>query len=184
MERRLSKQDWIRGARIALLEGGIGAVGVEKLAKRLRVTKGSFYWHFADRAELLEALIAEWESETDLLTEAIAAGSAGLRQLADELAQNVILSEQGETPSDAAIFGWAAVSPEIAERVKAAEEKRIALFASLLGSRERAEFLYMTYLGFILRRRRADDAAELFRLITDFMIAGSDSSFLVLEKSS
>jgi AcrR family transcriptional regulator len=175
MEQRLTREHWIKGARTALLSGGVGAVSVEKLAKQLGVTKGSFYWHFADRAELLEALLAEWESETDLLTEAVAAGQAGLRQLADELAQNVILSEKGETPSDAAIFGWAAVSPEVAERVSVAEEKRIALFAALLGSRERAEFLYMAYLGFILRRRRAENATALFRLIMDFAVDESAS---------
>ena len=51
---------WIAAAFDALAEGGIGLVRVELLARRLKLTKGSFYWHFADRPALLVALAAEW----------------------------------------------------------------------------------------------------------------------------
>lgn len=51
---------WIVAAFDALAEGGIGLVRVESLARRLKLTKGSFYWHFADRPALLAALVAEW----------------------------------------------------------------------------------------------------------------------------
>jgi AcrR family transcriptional regulator len=169
---RISKDAWIKAARTALLSGGVEAVRVEPLAKSLGVTKGSFYWHFTDRSALLEALLSEWEAEAALLVAAVnAPAGEGLRQLADELSQNVILSERGETPSDAAIFGWAAISPEVAERVRAAEEKRIALLASLIGGLEAAELFYMAYLGFILRRRHSDNAQELLRLILDTVVA-------------
>ncbi len=41
--------------------GGIDAVAVEPLARQLGVTKGSFYWHFANREALLRAALALWE---------------------------------------------------------------------------------------------------------------------------
>ena len=63
MERDLGKDDWLRAARLALLNGGVEAVRVERLSRDLRVTKGSFYWHFKDREELLELLLREWEEE-------------------------------------------------------------------------------------------------------------------------
>src|SRR5438067_13057108 len=65
--------DWLKAARVALLHRGPDAVRVEPLARELGVTKGSFYWHFRDRSDLLEALLAEWEEETSLLTDAISA---------------------------------------------------------------------------------------------------------------
>ncbi len=51
---------WIAAALDALAADGIDAVRVEPLAKALSVTKGSFYWHFADRRALIDALLAHW----------------------------------------------------------------------------------------------------------------------------
>jgi AcrR family transcriptional regulator len=59
--RRLSRADWIEGALHALAEGGLPALGVEDLAQRLGVTKGSFYWHFEDTEELLRGVVQRWE---------------------------------------------------------------------------------------------------------------------------
>ena len=57
----LSRGDWAEAALEALARGGVSAVAVEPLAKALRTTKGSFYWHFADRNALLEATLELWE---------------------------------------------------------------------------------------------------------------------------
>lgn len=51
---------WIAAGFDALAEGGVGLVRVELLARRLKLTKGSFYWHFQDRPALLAAMAAEW----------------------------------------------------------------------------------------------------------------------------
>jgi AcrR family transcriptional regulator len=59
--RRLSRQSWVQAALDAIAEGGLAAVAVVPLAKRLGATKGSFYWHFADREALVEATLADWE---------------------------------------------------------------------------------------------------------------------------
>ena len=52
----LDEETWIEGALDLLVSGSIDTVRIEPLAKKLGVTKGSFYWHFTDRAALLEAL--------------------------------------------------------------------------------------------------------------------------------
>ncbi len=54
---RLDADAWIAAAFDALAEGGIDAVRVEPLATALGITKGSFYWHFADRRALLDAML-------------------------------------------------------------------------------------------------------------------------------
>ena len=58
---RLDRQAWVQTALDAIAEGGLAAVGVVPLARQLAVTKGSFYWHFANREALVEAALAEWE---------------------------------------------------------------------------------------------------------------------------
>src|SRR5258707_854802 len=123
MEKDLGRNDWLKVARLELLEGGVEAVRVEKLARALRVTKGSFYWHFKDREELLDLLLREWESEAAEIAGHLGQGSSRekttkLLQLLEERAR---LSEQGDVPSDAAIFAWASTSPEVARRVNRCE---------------------------------------------------------------
>ena len=57
---RLEAGAWIEAGLDALAAGGVGAVRVEPLAQALDVTKGSFYWHFADRRALIDAMLVSW----------------------------------------------------------------------------------------------------------------------------
>lgn len=57
----LSAGDWEQQALILIAEKGIRAVAVESLARRMGVTKGSFYWHFPNRDALLEQSLLRWE---------------------------------------------------------------------------------------------------------------------------
>ncbi|MFT7572187.1 MAG: AcrR family transcriptional regulator [Paracoccaceae bacterium] len=61
----LTRDDWISGAWDMLGENGLDGVRVEPLARRLGVTKGSFYWHFKGRQQLIEALLDRWFSIWD-----------------------------------------------------------------------------------------------------------------------
>ncbi len=170
---RLTRDDWLRAARLALLHAGPEAVAVEPLARDLRVTKGSFYWHFRDRGDLLETLLAEWEVETALLTKALR--TADLREalvmISEELDRRNVASERGESPSDAAIFAWAAVDPEVARRANKAERERMRLLRDLTGQPELADLFYYAYHGFLLRRRRVPSAAGDLAIISRLGLA-------------
>ena len=58
---RLNRDDWLDAAFKAVVEGGFDNVRVLVIADALGVTRGSFYWHFADHAELVSALLARWK---------------------------------------------------------------------------------------------------------------------------
>jgi CubicO group peptidase (beta-lactamase class C family) len=165
--RARSRNDWLRAARLALLHRGPEGVRVEPLARALGVTKGSFYWHFRDRRDLREALIREWEEETQLLTDALKRADplGALPGMLEELAQRNQTSERGESPSDAAIFAWAAVDAGVARRAHRAERERMRLFRRLTGRRELADLFYYAYHGYLLRRRRVPAAAGDFSAI-------------------
>lgn len=69
---RLTRDDWIEAATQLLVKKSIEAVRVEPLAKLLGVSRGSFYWHFKSRQELLEAILANWrERQTRRIVERI-----------------------------------------------------------------------------------------------------------------
>lgn len=82
---RLSAEDWQQAALDTLAESGLGAVAVESLARRLGVTKGSFYWHFPTREALIKAALERWEKgdESDVVApiEPIADPRERLREL-------------------------------------------------------------------------------------------------------
>ncbi|MGI8879088.1 MAG: TetR/AcrR family transcriptional regulator [Jatrophihabitans sp.] len=82
---RLTPTDWVDAATDLLADGGLAAVAVEPLAARLGATKGSFYWHFANRDDLIAALLDAWtDRHTDAVirhVEAVADPRGRLRQL-------------------------------------------------------------------------------------------------------
>jgi AcrR family transcriptional regulator len=57
---RLTRDDWLAAAHAAVVEGGFDQLRVLLIAKALGVTRGSFYWHFSDHAELQAELLAGW----------------------------------------------------------------------------------------------------------------------------
>lgn len=59
----LTAADWEQAALDLIAEKGISGLGVEPLARRLGITKGSFYWHFPRRDELLERALQRWEQQ-------------------------------------------------------------------------------------------------------------------------
>jgi AcrR family transcriptional regulator len=63
-EATLTASDWAEAALQLIAEKGVGALTVSRLAARLGVTKGSFYWHFAGRPDLLKAALTRWEQQT------------------------------------------------------------------------------------------------------------------------
>ncbi|MDM0043868.1 TetR/AcrR family transcriptional regulator [Variovorax dokdonensis] len=60
---QLTPKDWIRAATELLIHRSIDAVRVDVLAKILEVTRGSFYWHFADRDDLLKQVLLDWQEQ-------------------------------------------------------------------------------------------------------------------------
>jgi len=172
MDKSLGRKDWLRAARLALLRGGVEAVRVEKLARDLGVTKGSFYWHFKDRDELLELLLREWESEVPEMLAQVGRGLGRERvhRLVRLLGQRAKLSEEGKVPSDAAIFAWASVDREVARRVNKAEEERIHLLQHYLGGRDPIGLFYLVWLGFVARGQRVPESRKRFPEIARFLV--------------
>jgi AcrR family transcriptional regulator len=172
MDKDLGRNDWLKAARMALLKGGVEAVRVEKLARKLHVTKGSFYWHFKDRDELLDLLLREWEGEMAEIIPRLGRRSARetLLTLVHLLVERARLSEEGDVPSDAAIFAWATVSPEVARRVNRAEQERIKLLTRISGQPDRIELFYLAWLGFVARGQRVPGLRRRFPQIARMML--------------
>jgi AcrR family transcriptional regulator len=152
---RLSRRHWQRAALETLTEGGIAAVTVPRLAKRLGVTKGSFYWHFDSVDDLLRAALSDWER---IFTDERLAEFAAIADPRERL--DPWLSEIGhDHPAQRlhlAIEG-AADHPVIGEFFARVSAKRIAFIARALRETgipsaeagARAIGIHAAYLGFL-----------------------------------
>lgn len=122
----LGREAWLDAARSALIEAGIGGVEVGKLARRLGVTRGGFYWFFRSRARLLDELLAYWERTSAALFEGILRHDTrhGIREF--RALVDLWLQETEYDPAwDAAIRDWARTSPKVARVVRRADDRRI-----------------------------------------------------------
>jgi AcrR family transcriptional regulator len=130
---RTPRSEWIRQGLRALAAGGPDAVRIESLAKELGVSRGGFYWHFADRGALLAAMLDTWERATtqevaDQLDSGGGDASAKLRRLFALTSPNVV-------KADLAIRDWARRDHAVAARLRRVDNRRMghlrALFAGL-----------------------------------------------------
>lgn len=69
-KKSLNPEDWELATLEVIAHQGVGAVAVEPLAKELGVTKGSFYWHFSNRQDLIESALQRWRADDQALIEA------------------------------------------------------------------------------------------------------------------
>jgi AcrR family transcriptional regulator len=153
-QRRLTRDDWVNAALEAIADGGLAAVAVEPLAVGLGATKGSFYWHFKSRDNLLSAAIERWEKETttDVVAEITAAQDAPADQFRRLVVRVIERAERDRVgPALLASAAHPAVAPAL-ERVTAARLRVIATVFHRLGfsaaeARRRALLAYSAYLG-------------------------------------
>jgi len=132
---RLAKEDWIAAGFQALCRKGPQGVAVEPLAKALKVTKGSFYWHFKDRAALVAAMLDFWEVQaTHRIVETVEAKGGSTRaRLAHliDLSLKAAPARYGGRNAEPALRGWAASDRKIARAVLRVETHRLGYLRSL-----------------------------------------------------
>jgi AcrR family transcriptional regulator len=126
----LTRADWIAAAMQMLRTQGVDGVRILRLARDLRVSRGSFYWHFRDRRDLLLAMLEWWDREmTDTVIRYLERleGSGRSRILA--LAMMVL--RQNRTNYDLAIRTWAEGDPRAATVLRRVMKKRLTYVSNL-----------------------------------------------------
>jgi len=151
---RLSADDWAQAALDLIAEQGVASVAVEPLARRLGVTKGSFYWHFPSRDALLVAALERWERDEQVAyggLESIPNAADRLRALFDLISHHykthIIYSELLRAPEH----------PAVQPVLRHVLERRIGFLLESfrqagLSDREalnRARLTYASYVGFL-----------------------------------
>ncbi len=174
---RRSREDWITAGLAELGTVGVDQLRLDRIASDLGVTKGSFYWHFEDRDELLAAIVDGWEARcTEDVISAVDRSGPDPHDRATQLWQ--LTAGAPNIQAELAIRDWARRSETIASQVQRVDDRRMTYVSSLLADlgvprRElaaRSLLAYSLLLGYYLiatsqphrkRRRIADEALRL-----------------------
>jgi AcrR family transcriptional regulator len=181
----LQPDDWIRVAFARLAAEGIDAVRIELLARDLGVSKGSFYWHFHDREELLAKMFDRWEKdELDWIDETVVTPKAAARWA--RFVRHCTDPQLARLES--AMRTWSRRDDRIASRITVIEKQRIAHIASVLRAigfaaalaESWAEITLLVYLGWLDRSTRDLEfqvsGRSLDEFFSDLILAASDRS--------
>lgn len=170
---RGSPEVWLQAAYDALLESGVEAVKILALAKRLRLSRTSFYWFFKDREELLGALIARWrDKNTGNLVKRTEAYAESLGEAMLNVFDCWLDSELFDSRFEFAVRSWALQSPDILAQVRQADQARIEALTRMFmrfGLSEtsadvRARTTYLVQIGYITMQSQEDLAVRMKRI--------------------
>lgn len=153
MTEQLSADDWTSQGLKALARSGFTALKADPLAKAMGVSRGSFYWHFADLAAFHAAVLKRWReiAAEQIIADVEAAGDEPLRMLLRR-------SFGARLDLERAVRNWAAFDASAQGAVRAIDRRRLDYIEELLQKRgqgpataqARAQILYWTFLGFAL----------------------------------
>ncbi len=170
---RLSVDDWLSAAMDLLIEEGAGAVKISRLCQRLRVTKGSFYWHFQDIGALMTAL-ADHCREVQENAKQTMSELSSLPPRDRIVTMGDLVSDPRRRSVEAAVRAWAETDKSLVDSVigldrrvfDIAHEAFLELGFDETGSHARATALVYVGIGYMSSRERlgapTDDDKRIF----------------------
>lgn len=150
------RMDWLRAAKTMLVNSGIDGVKVDLIARKMRITRGSFYWHFKSRQDLLDELLADWRQRNmDGVSGLIERSESGSPSFVDCI-RFWISQEDDVFTFDMAMRVWGRQSPSVAQVINEVDDAWINLLTSMFRVRgfddersfARARIVYFHQMGY------------------------------------
>ncbi len=170
---RGSQEGWLEAAYTSLLDSGVDSVKILPLAKKLNLSRTSFYWFFKDREELLSSLVARWRDKN---TGAIVKQSEAYAETLAEAMLNVfdcwLDNQLFDSKFEFAVRSWALQSDEILDEVHKADRTRMDALSRMfkrfghaeISADVRARTTYLVQIGYISMQAREDIAIRMKRI--------------------
>jgi len=175
---QLSAQDWLDQGLKTLAKSGFTALKAEPLAKAMGVSRGSFYWHFADISAFHAAILKHWR---EIAAEAIIAGVEAASAHEDPLAVLLRRVFDERLALESAVRIWASADSAARAAVQAIDRRRLGYVEGLMAqsglsadvARARAQILYWAFLGFALSDQKLPKAEQQAMLSEMLRIAAA-----------
>ncbi len=158
-DNRLRPAEWVNAGLKALAKSGFSALKADTLANRLGISRGSFYWHFADVSAFHAAILRRWR---EIALENIIDEIEGAAD--DRLEALLYRAFAGDTGIERAVRAWATADTRARAEVEAVDVERIRYLRKLLieagvhpsAAGTRARIMNWCYLGFALSSNKLD----------------------------
>ena len=165
MSDQLSAKDWLDQGLRTLAENGFTALKAEPLSKAIGVSRGSFYWHFADISAFHAALLQHWR---EIATEQIIATLESSSSKGERLRLLLQRVFTAKLTLENAVRTWATLNPAARSAVQAIDRRRLGYIEGLLReqglssdvARARAQVLYWAFLGFVQSDKQVPPSAR------------------------
>jgi AcrR family transcriptional regulator len=128
---RTPRAAWVDEALRAVAAGGPDSVRVEALAVALGVSKGGFYWHFADRQAVLEEALDTWERA--MVDDIIARVEDQPTDPRAKVQRLFDLAPTADFAMELALRDWSRRDKDVARRLRRVDDRRMAWLRSLFG---------------------------------------------------
>lgn len=170
---RGSPEGWLEAAYESLLESGVDSVRILPLAKKLNLSRTSFYWFFKDREALLAALVGKWRDKN----------TGGLIKQSEAYAESIVEAMLNicdcwldqrlfDAQFEFAVRSWALQSAEISAEVHEADQARIAAISRTflrygfdeISADVRARTIYLVQIGYISMQSQEDVSLRMKRI--------------------
>jgi AcrR family transcriptional regulator len=176
---RTPRGAWVHAALKALAAGGPDAVRVETLAASLGVSKGGFYWHFADRGALLGEMLDAWErTGTEDIIARVESHPGDARAKLRKLLE--VTSAPEGLSVELAVRDWARRDGDVAARLRQADNRRLEFVRSQFRAfcpdeadvEVRAMLAYSAVIGsyFVAADHPGRSRSQLLRLAVDHLL--------------
>lgn len=182
MTERLSKSAWLDHGLASLAKDGPETLKAKVLCEALNVSRGSFYWHFADLGQFHRDLMDHWRVVTT--QSVIAEFDPNMAPLA-QLKGLVQRAASGDDALEKAMRGWAASNPEAAKIVKEVDQERLGYVAHLFQlcgldgdtAKARGAMLYWSNIGRIVVGASSNAiSADQLEAYVDALLSHSNTS--------
>ncbi|MHC2434217.1 TetR/AcrR family transcriptional regulator [Bradyrhizobium sp. USDA 4451] len=165
MTEQLSAKDWLDQGLKTLARRGFTALKAEPLAKAMGVSRGSFYWHFADIGAYRAAILTYWR---EVAAEQVIAELETIPEGGDALALLLRRSFSARLALERAVRSWATADAAARAAVLAVDQRRIGYIETLLrqagfpdeAARGRAEILYWAFIGYAVSEQTLPKARQ------------------------
>ncbi len=164
---------WLDAAYEVLVESGVDAIRIVPLAKRLDVSRTSFYWFFKDREALLGALLERWRAgNTHNLIKQCEAYAESITEAIFNVFDCWLDAALFDSGFEFAIRSWAQQSTRVAAAIRAADTPRIQALTDMFvrfnfephAADVRARTIYLTQIGYISMRTKEDMTTRMDRI--------------------
>jgi len=176
---KVTRDEWLCAALAVLTSDGVEAVKIADLAAQLQVSRSSFYWYFRNRTDLLDALLAHWQStNTAALVAQANAPAATITEAVCNVFRCNIDTRLYDPTLDFAIRDWARRSDHVRDILSASDGERLEALRAMFerygyaaqNARARARVLYYMQMGYE-DARLGESLEERLKLVPDYLLA-------------